>query len=43
MADELLNELACFAKRVDQSETSWIEIRAVLKKLTSWAKVKSNR
>ena len=43
MADELLRELACFAKRLDQSETSWIEIRAVLEKLKSWALVKSNR
>ena len=43
MADELFRELACLAKRLDQSETSWIEIRAALKKLKSWAMVKSNR
>ncbi|XP_073253068.1 ataxin-10-like [Porites lutea] len=43
MADELLRELACFAKRLGQSETSWIEIRAVLEKLKSWALEKSNR
>lgn len=43
MADELLRELACLAKRLDQSETSWIELRAVLEKLKSWAMVKSHR